>query len=260
MACVHACGWMAGCGLGICMVSTFSREWINREKDPARRQLNRENCIFSFPRSRLRTWSSETGSAVPFCASLLILDAQIEFSAYSRDSSRFSRRRPHIPSIAIGSVSNLSDCPIAYRWRSLPKVHWHRASIPQGSSSDGCCLFRFYHEPIFCAPFFSHTLYWYGVDMCDTESIQMMYLIIMERVLVPLLFEIFFAALFTNVACTRFKADKGIMDALLVLLRKTTGAGGRGEQPKESQPRRLCCEACCTLMMPESPRICPHSS
>ena len=46
-------------------------------------------------------------------------------------------------------------------------------------------------------------------------------------VLAPLLFNIFFAAVI-NVASTRFKADKGIMDAL-IHLRKKTGAGGRGQ-------------------------------
>ena len=46
-------------------------------------------------------------------------------------------------------------------------------------------------------------------------------------VLAPLLFNIFFAAVI-NVASTRFKEDKGIMDAL-VQLRKKRGAGGRGE-------------------------------
>ena len=46
-------------------------------------------------------------------------------------------------------------------------------------------------------------------------------------VLAPLLFNIFFAAVM-NVASTRFKADKGIMDAL-VHLRKKRGAGGREE-------------------------------
>ena len=45
--------------------------------------------------------------------------------------------------------------------------------------------------------------------------------------LAPLLFNIFFAAVI-NVASTRFKADKGIMDAL-VHLRKKKGAGGLGE-------------------------------
>ena len=43
-------------------------------------------------------------------------------------------------------------------------------------------------------------------------------------VLAPLLFNIFFAAVI-NVASTRFKADKSIMDAL-VHLRKKRGAGG----------------------------------
>ena len=46
-------------------------------------------------------------------------------------------------------------------------------------------------------------------------------------VLAPLLFNIFFAAVI-NVASTRFKADEGIMDAL-VHLRKKRGARGRGE-------------------------------
>ena len=43
-------------------------------------------------------------------------------------------------------------------------------------------------------------------------------------VLAPLLFNIFFAAVI-NLASTRFKADEGIMDAL-VHLRKKRGAGG----------------------------------
>ena len=45
-----------------------------------------------------------------------------------------------------------------------------------------------------------------------------------ECVLASLLFNIFFAAVI-NVASTRFKADKGIMDAL-VYLRKKRGAEG----------------------------------
>ena len=48
-----------------------------------------------------------------------------------------------------------------------------------------------------------------------------------ECVLAPLLFNIFFAAVI-NLASTCFKADKGIMDAL-VHLRKKMGAGGREE-------------------------------
>ena len=41
---------------------------------------------------------------------------------------------------AIGSIPSLSGHAIAYRWRSLPRVRWHRVSSPQGSSSNGCCL------------------------------------------------------------------------------------------------------------------------
>ena len=50
-------------------------------------------------------------------------------------------------------------------------------------------------------------------------------------VLAPLLFNIFFAAV-KNVASTRFKADKSIMD-VLVHLRKKKGAEGRGEATAE---------------------------
>ena len=46
-------------------------------------------------------------------------------------------------------------------------------------------------------------------------------------VLAPLLFNIFFAEVI-SVASTRFKADEGIMEAL-VHLRKKRGVGGRGE-------------------------------
>ena len=50
-------------------------------------------------------------------------------------------------------------------------------------------------------------------------------------VLAPLLFNIFFAAVI-NVASTRFKADGGIMDAL-VHLKEIRGAGWRGQATAE---------------------------
>ena len=50
-------------------------------------------------------------------------------------------------------------------------------------------------------------------------------------VLAPLLFNMFFAAVI-NLASTRFKAEKGIMDGL-VHLRKKRGTGGRGEATVE---------------------------
>ena len=72
------------------------------------------------------------------------LHTQAESGAYLRDSSRAPRQRLFIylkPPYAIGSVSSLSGLAIAYRWRSLPRVRRHRASTPQGSSSNGCCHF-----------------------------------------------------------------------------------------------------------------------
>ena len=76
-------------------------------------------------------------------------------------------------------------------------------------------------------------------------------------VLAPVLFNIFFAAVI-NVASTRFKADKGIMDAL-VHLRKKTGAGGRGEATAGESVRRRRFGACFKLTMPGSSRNHPSS-
>ena len=77
------------------------------------------------------------------------------------------------------------------------------------------------------------------------------------RVLAPLLFNIFLAAVI-SLASTRFKADKGIMDAL-VHLRKKRGAGGGGKQLSESQSSRRRFGVWCTLTMPGSSRNHPSS-
>ena len=77
------------------------------------------------PRSRLRIWPYETGSAVPSRVSLLISTLLRLNLALIRDSSQVSRRRPFIylkPPYAIGSVLSLSGHAMAYRWRSLPRV------------------------------------------------------------------------------------------------------------------------------------------
>ena len=47
------------------------------------------------------------------------------------------------------SVPSLPGQAIAYRWRLLPRVRRHRISSPQISSSNGRCLFRYHHGPIF---------------------------------------------------------------------------------------------------------------
>ena len=45
---------------------------LGKVANPARGQPNREKVIFPCPRSRLKNWSHETGSAVPSRVSLLI--------------------------------------------------------------------------------------------------------------------------------------------------------------------------------------------
>ena len=107
--------------------------------------------MFPCPRSRLRIWSRETGSAVPSRVSLLIIHTQAESGAYSRDYSRFPRRRPFI----FQNRHTTSVSPQVYRVTQLRTdgVHCREsagtgASSPQGSSSDGCCLCSHHHEPI----------------------------------------------------------------------------------------------------------------
>ena len=52
------------------------------------------------------------------------------------------------PYVIVGPVPSLSCHAIAYLLRSLPRVRGHRASSPQGSSSNGGCLFAVYHRPV----------------------------------------------------------------------------------------------------------------
>ena len=131
--------------------------------NPARRQLNRENeCSsvplradgFSRPVPRQPAHSSYLGCS----------------GAYLRDSSRVPRRRPFIyiqPPYAMGSVPSLSGHAIAYRWRSLPRVRWHRASTPQGSS-ERVLPWQVTMDQLICASL-SHTHYWYEVGVLKVE-------------------------------------------------------------------------------------------
>ena len=70
------------------------------------------------------------------------------------------------------------------------------------------------------------------------------------RVLVPLLFNLFFAVVI-DVAYTSFKVDRDIMDALMHP-RKKMGGRGRGEKPPESHPCRHCHGTRFMLTTPES--------
>ena len=76
-------------------------------------------------------------------------------------------------------------------------------------------------------------------------------------VLAPLLFSILITAVI-NVASTRFKADKSIMDAL-EHLRKKRGRGGGRKQLPESQFLRRRFGVCFTLTMPGLSRNHPSS-
>ena len=118
-------------------------------------------------------WSRETGSAVPSRVSLLLLHTQAESGAYSRDFSRFPRRRSFIylgPPYAIGSVPSLSGHATAYRWRSnrhTPSRQSRVYRVTQLRTDGGhcresagtgpvnlkvvpneCCLCRYHHGPI----------------------------------------------------------------------------------------------------------------
>ena len=65
-----------------------------------------------------------------------------------RDQRVLTQRMVQLPESPPRIVpSSLSGRAIAYRRRSLRRVRRHRPKR-QGSSSDGCCLFRSHHGPI----------------------------------------------------------------------------------------------------------------
>ena len=71
----------------------------------------------------------------------------------------------YIHTYTIGSVPSLSGHAVAYRWRSLPRVRWHRASSPQGSSSNGCCPCITMDQMLLCSSLFPHPLLIYSENV-----------------------------------------------------------------------------------------------
>ena len=69
------------------------------------------------------------------------------------------------PPYAIGSVPSLSGHTVAYRWRSLPRVRWRRASKPQGSS-ERVLPWQVTKDQLIYASL-SHTHYWYEKEWTD---------------------------------------------------------------------------------------------
>ena len=147
-----------------------STNQLRKVANPVYGQLNRGK--FPCPRSRLRIWFRETGLAVPSLVSLLILYTNAESGAWY--SSRIPGRRPYIftstthhriYTLYIYIVPSLSGHAIAYRWRSLPRVRWHRASSPQGSSSNGCCPCITMDQMLLCSSLFPHPLLIYSENV-----------------------------------------------------------------------------------------------
>ena len=128
--------------------------------NPAHGQLNRENYS-SPPVFAPESSVSRDGFDSPVPHQPAHLHTQAESGAYLRDSSRVPRRRPYInikPPYAIGSVPSKSGHAIAYRWRSLPRIRRHRASIPQGSFERVLPSQVTMDQLIYA--FLSHTHYW----------------------------------------------------------------------------------------------------
>ncbi|CAM9815346.1 unnamed protein product, partial [Ascophyllum nodosum] len=98
-----------------------------------------------------------------------------ESGAYSRDSSPFPRRRPFIIYLYRQPPSGQSRVYQVTQLRTDGvhcRVRRHRASSPQGSSSNGCCLCS---SPWtgFYAPLFSHTHCWYVLLWtCVIQKVQ----------------------------------------------------------------------------------------
>ena len=121
--------------------------------------------MFPCPRSRLRIWSRETGSAVPSRVGPLIPQTRLNIGAYSGvplppairdidyDDDYDNGVHPYRQPPFIGPRKHV---PMAFAAKSPPR---HRASSSQGSSSNGCCLdFGNSRDELLCAPLFPNPL------------------------------------------------------------------------------------------------------
>ena len=118
--------------------------------------------MFLYPRSRLKNWSRETGSAVPFRVGPLILYTRAEFGAYLRESSRFPRRRPFIYTVNRHRVSpefmkSRICVPMASTAES-PPARTGPPVVLKCNSSNGHCLSGIIW-PNFRMPLLSDTTY-----------------------------------------------------------------------------------------------------
>ena len=144
--------------------------------NPARGQLNKENHIPLSP-CVPENLVSRDGFSRPVPRQPAHLHTQAESRAYLlQDSSRVPRRRPFMkPPYAIGSVPSLSGHAIAYRWRSLPRVRRHRASKPQGISSERVLPWQITMDQLIIFASLSQTRCWYEVGMLKVPTDVCMY-------------------------------------------------------------------------------------
>ena len=149
----------------LCRVITYSKskDQSGKAVNPARGQLNRENCFSSVPVRA--NWSLETGSAVPSRVSLLISILRLNLVLTYGIPPKF-RGGVHLyieTAIRHRVSPEISGHAIAYRWRSLPRVRRHRASKPQDSSKRMLPWQVAVDQLIFAS--LSHTHYWFEVGM-----------------------------------------------------------------------------------------------
>ena len=86
------------------------------------------------------------------------------FLPISAAASNYKFKPPYV----IGPVPSLSGHANAYQWCSLPRVHRHRASEPQGSSQR-VLPWQVTMDQLICAPL-SHTDYRYEVGMLKVPT------------------------------------------------------------------------------------------
>ena len=122
----------------VCVWSSLSADWASN-------WYGWQSCLWSAgqgkrnfpcPRSRLRVWSRELGSAVPSRVSPLVLHTQAESGAYTRDSTPLSA------TVSIRTVIRHRAGPEFIGSRKCV-TNWHRAGSSQGSSINGSFLFRY---------------------------------------------------------------------------------------------------------------------
>ena len=98
--------------------------------NPACGQLNGENDIYMSPFAP-ENLVSRDGPGRAVHVSPLILKTQ---APAFRDGVHLYRQRPRSVTGLLGINTVTSP------WRSLPRVHWYKASSPQGSSRNRCFL------------------------------------------------------------------------------------------------------------------------